>query len=209
MTRNSSARGGDRLLFIVDILGTILFGIEGATAGVAGRLDAFGVMVLSFTTALGGGIVRDLLLGAAPPAALRDWRYPVAAFAGGGLVLFLRSFVEGIPPNVITVLDAAGLGLFAVAGARKALDYGMHPFMAILLGGITGVGGGTIRDVFLARVPAVLRVEIYATAALFGAAAMVACLKARLSPTVAALVGGIACFALRMVSVWRHWNLTL
>jgi uncharacterized membrane protein YeiH len=209
MTPDSSARGGDRLLFIVDILGTILLGLEGASAAVAGHLDAFGVMVLSFTTALGGGIVRDLLLGAAPPAALRDWRYPVAAFAGGGTVLFLRSLVAGIPPDVITVLDAAGLGLFAVAGARKALDYGMHPFMAILLGGITGVGGGTIRDIFLARVPAVLRVEIYATAALFGAAAMVLALKARLSPTVAAFVGGIACFALRMVSVWRHWSLQL
>lgn len=202
-------RGADRLLFTVDMAGTILFGIEGATAAVAGQLDAFGVMVLSFATALGGGVIRDLLLGAAPPASLRDWRYPVAAFSGGAAVLVLRSFVETIPPVAIVVLDAAGLGLFAIAGTRKALDYDMHPFIAMLLGVITGVGGGTIRDILLARVPAVLRVEIYATAALVGAAVMVLCLKLRLSPVVAAFVGGTVCFALRLVSVWRHWNLPI
>jgi uncharacterized membrane protein YeiH len=199
----------DSLLFTVDIAGTILFGIEGATAAVAGHLDAFGVMVLSFATALGGGVIRDLLLGAAPPAALRDWRYPVAAFAGGASVLVVRPFVESIPPPTITLLDAAALALFAVAGTRKALDYDMHPFIAVLLGVITGVGGGTIRDIFLARVPGVLRVEIYATAALAGAACMVAALKLRVSPTIAAFAGGSICFALRMVSVWRHWNLPL
>jgi uncharacterized membrane protein YeiH len=202
-------RDADTLLFTVDIAGTILFGIEGATAAVAGQLDAFGVMVLSFATALGGGVIRDLLLGAAPPASLRDWRYPVAAFSGGVLVLVLRSFVASIPPTAIVVLDAAGLGLFAIAGTRKALDYDMQPFIAVLLGVITGVGGGTIRDIFLARVPAVLRVEIYATAALVGAAVMVVCLKLRLSPVVAAFVGGMVCFGLRLVSVWRHWNLPI
>jgi uncharacterized membrane protein YeiH len=199
----------DVLLFTVDIAGTILFGIEGAEAAVAGHLDAFGVMVLSFATALGGGVIRDLLLGAAPPAALRDWRYPVAAFAGGTTVLIVRPFIESIPPSTITVLDAAALALFAVAGTRKALDYDMHPFVAVLLGVITGVGGGTIRDIFLARVPGVLRVEIYATAALVGAACMVAALKLRLSPTIAAFTGGVVCFGLRMVSVWRHWSLPI
>ncbi len=199
----------DLLLFTFDIAGTILFGIEGATAAVAGHLDAFGVMVLSFATALGGGIIRDLLLGAAPPAALRDWRYPVAAFGGGATVLIVRPFVESMPPSTITLLDAAALALFAVAGTRKALDYDMHPFIAVLLGVITGVGGGTIRDIFLARVPAVLRVEIYATAALVGATCMVAALKLRVSPTIAAFAGGVICFALRMVSVWRHWNLPI
>jgi uncharacterized membrane protein YeiH len=96
-----------------------------------------------------------------------------------------------------------------IAGTKKALDYDMQPFIAVLLGAITGVGGGTIRDIFLARVPAVLRVEIYATAALVGAAVMVVCLKLRLSPVVAAFVGGMVCFALRLVSVWRHWNLPI
>jgi uncharacterized membrane protein YeiH len=200
-------RDADTLLFTVDIAGTILFGIEGATVAVASQLDAFGVMVLSFATALGGGVVRDLLLGATPPASLRDWRYPVAAFSGGAAVLVLRSFVESIPPAAIVALDAAALGLFAIAGTRKALDYDMHPFVAVLLGVVTGVGGGTIRDIFLARVPAVLRVEIYATAALLGAVVMVVCLKLRLTPVVAAFVGGIVCVALRLVSVWRHWNL--
>lgn len=108
---------------------------------------------------------------------------------------------------MILVLDAAGLSLFAVAGTEKALLYEMHPFIAILLGTITGVGGGTVRDIFLARVPNVLRADIYATAAMAGAAVMIASRKLRLSPTWAAVLGGTFCFVLRLVSVWRGWNL--
>jgi hypothetical protein len=111
------------------------------------------LMVLAFATALGGGIIRDVLIGDAPPASLRDWRYAAVAFAGGAVVFFLHQFVQSIPGNVILVLDAAGLSLFAIAGAQKALVFGMHPFVAILLGTITGVGGGTARDVLLAQVP--------------------------------------------------------
>jgi uncharacterized membrane protein YeiH len=212
MTRDGSLRregrvDADTLLFTVDIAGTILFGIEGATAALGGHLDAFGVLVLAFVTALGGGIIRDLLIGAAPPASLRDWRYPAAAFFGGALVLLLRQFVTGASPSMLTMLDAAGLALFAVAGTRKALDYEIHPSIAILMGVVTAVGGGCVRDIFLAQIPAVLRVEIYATAALVGSACMVAALKLRIAPALAAAAGGGVCFLLRMVSVWQHWNL--
>jgi uncharacterized membrane protein YeiH len=202
-------RHADTLLFTADIAGTILFAIEGATAGLGGHLDAFGVLSLAFVTALGGGIIRDLLIGAAPPASLRDWRYPAAAFSGGALVLLLRHFVTGISPSTLAALDAAGLSLFAVAGTRKALDYDIQPFIAILMGVVTGVGGGVVRDLCLAQVPAVLRVEIYATAALVGSACLVAALKLRVPPAWAAVAGGSACFLLRMISVWRHWNLPL
>ena len=133
-----------RLLFAVDLAGTLLFGIEGATAAIAGHLDLLGLMVLAFSTALAGGIFRDLLIGDVPPSALRDWRYSAIAFTGGAIVFFLHRFVQGIPNSVIVVLDAAGLALFAVAGTEKALLYKMHPFVAILLGTITGVGGGTV-----------------------------------------------------------------
>jgi uncharacterized membrane protein YeiH len=205
----------DRLLFFVDIAGTILFGIEGATAAMGGHLDAFGVMVLAFATALGGGIIRDVLLGAVPPASLRDWRYAAAAFAGGIIALVFQRIIHVdvwvedryMPGMTLIVVDAAGLAFFAVAGTRKALDFEMHGFIAILLGVITAVGGGTIRDIFLAQIPAVLRVEIYATAALVGSACMIGALKLRLSPASAAAAGGIICFLLRMISVWRHWNL--
>lgn len=195
------------LLYAVDLAGTLLFGIEGATAAISGNLDLLGIMVLAFATALGGGIIRDLFIGFVPPNALRDWRYSAMAFSGATLVFSLNHFVQAIPPHLIMVLDAAGLALFAIAGAQKALMYEVPPFIAVLLGGITAVGGGTIRDVLLARIPNVLRADIYATAALAGAAVMVICRRFNLSPALSAALGGSVCFALRVVSVWRHWNL--
>jgi uncharacterized membrane protein YeiH len=196
-----------KLLFAVYLAGTLLFGIEGATAAIAGHLDLLGLLVLAFSTALAGGIIRDLLIGAVPPSSLRDWRYSAVAFAGAAIVFFLHNFIHGIPPALIVVLDAGGLALFAVAGTEKALLYQMHPFVAILLGTITGVGGGTVRDILLAQIPVVLRADVYATAAMAGATAMILGRKLGLSPTLAAVLGGVFCFCLRMISVWRHWNL--
>ncbi|MGA2431332.1 MAG: trimeric intracellular cation channel family protein [Candidatus Acidiferrum sp.] len=197
----------NKLLFALDIAGTFVFAVEGATAAMRGNLDLLGLMVLAFATALGGGIIRDVLIGDAPPAALRDWRYAAVAFAGGAVVFFLHQFVQSIPGNVILMLDAAGLSLFAIAGTQKAMVFEMHPFVAILLGTITGVGGGTVRDVLLAQVPSVLRADVYATAALAGSAVMIAGCKARMPREWAAALGGTVCFLLRVISVWQHWNL--
>src|SRR5215470_16218794 len=158
----------DNLLFVADIAGTFLFAIEGAIAGVQGNLDLLGLVVLAFATAMGGGISRDILIGVLPPAALRDWRYPTVAFAGAFLIFFLHSYILQLPPFGLVLVDAAALSLFAVAGTEKALAYGIHPFIAVLLGTITAVGGGTIRDIFLARVPLVLQRDVYATAAMLG-----------------------------------------
>jgi uncharacterized membrane protein YeiH len=196
-----------QLLFVADMAGTLLFGLEGALAGIRGNLDLIGVMVLAFATALGGGIIRDLLIGAIPPASLRDWRYAALAFGGGTIAFFLYNVVQGIPGNLMMVLDAAGLALFAIAGTEKALEHKMSGFIAVLMGTITGVGGGAVRDVLLAQVPRVLRAEVYATAAIVGSACMVSCRKLKVSPTVSAILGGAVCFLLRVVSVWRHWNL--
>jgi uncharacterized membrane protein YeiH len=184
----------NKLLFAVDIAGTLVFGVEGATAAMRGGLDLLGLMVLAFATALGGGIVRDVFIGDVPPASLKDWHYSAVAFAGGAVVFFLHQFVQGVPRGVVLVLDAAGLALFAVAGTQKALVFGMHPFVAILLGTITGVGGGTLRDILLAQVPGVLRADVYAIAALAGSAAMIAGCKARLPRSWAAILGGTTCF---------------
>ncbi len=197
----------DRLLFVADMAGTLIFAVEGAIAAIHGNLDLLGLMVLAFAVALGGGIIRDLLIGAVPPAALRDWRYPAVAFIGAILVFFLHRIVEGFPPFELMVLDAAGLSLFAIAGTRKALLFHLHPFIAILLGAVTGVGGGITRDVFLAQIPNVLRADVYATAALAGCACMVAAGKLKVNPTLAAVLGGAVCFVLRVISVWQHWNL--
>jgi len=198
--------GPDRLLFAADIAGTLVFAVEGAMAAVNGNLDLIGIMALAFCTALGGGIIRDTLLGALPPAALRDWRYPTIALTAAVLVFFLHNYVRAVPVMAIQVLDAAGLAIFAIAGTEKALQYKMSPLVAVLLGTITGVGGGTVRDVLLNQVPSVLRFEVYASAALVGASYMVIATKIRFPAKLAASLGAVACFLLRVVSVWQHWN---
>jgi uncharacterized membrane protein YeiH len=197
----------DTLLFVVDLMGTFVFAVEGAMAAVRGNLDLLGLLVLSFATALGGGIIRDVLIGDVPPASIRDWRYGVTAFAGGAVAFFLYRFDHYIPPQVLVLLDAGGLSLFAVTGASKALAAEIQPLIAVLLGGITGVGGGTVRDVLLAQVPAVLRIDVYATAALAGAAVVVIGIKMGGNRTLMAVLGAIVCFLLRMLAFWLHWNL--
>ena len=196
-----------RLIFVADLAGVFLFSIEGAQVAMQARLDFLGVLVVAFLPALGGGIIRDLLIGATPPNAIRDWRYPALAFAAGTLAFIFHQTVRALPDDVVVVLDAAGLSLFAVAGAEKALAFGVHPFIAVLMGGITGVGGGVLRDVALTHVPAVLRTDIYATAALAGALVMVVAQRLGLAPRWAAALGAVGCFALRMTAVWLHWSL--
>jgi uncharacterized membrane protein YeiH len=196
----------DRLLFVADIAGTLVFAVEGAMAAVNGNLDVIGILTLAFCTALGGGIIRDTLLGALPPASLRDWRYPTIVLSASVLVFFLHHEVRVIPIFYIQVLDAAGLAIFAIAGTEKALQHKMNPLVAALLGTITGVGGGTIRDVLLNQVPTVLRFEVYASAALLGSICMIVATKLRLPSTYAATAGGTVCLLLRVVSLLKHWN---
>lgn len=197
----------DRLLLTADLAGTLVFAIEGAMAAVDGNLDLVGIFALAFCTAMGGGIIRDILLGALPPAALRDWRYPTLALIAAFLVFFLHRQVRLLPVPDLLVLDAAGLSLFAIAGTIKAMLHKMNPLVSVLMGTITGVGGGTIRDVLLNQVPNVLRFEIYATAAIAGSVIMIVARRMRVPSNAAALMGALACFLLREISLWRHWNL--
>jgi uncharacterized membrane protein YeiH len=192
---------------MLDLIGTFVFGAEGAMTAAVNHLDVFGVMVLAFATALAGGIARDVLIGSVPPNAIRDWRYSTAAFSSGIAVVFFHEFYKRIPTGVVTGFDAAGLSLFAMAGATKALDYHINPFIASLLGVLTGVGGGTVRDVMLVEVPAVLRTDVYATAALAGTVLMILCTKLGLPRVQSAVLGGLLCFGLRMAAASNHWNL--
>jgi uncharacterized membrane protein YeiH len=197
----------DLLLLMVDLAGVLVFAVEGALAGIGAELDLLGLMVVAFATALGGGMIRDLLIGAVPPNSVRDWRYPATAFVGGGAVFFFYQFFQRVPSELMISLDAAGLALCAVAGAGKAVEFGINPLLAVLMGAVTGVGGGTIRDVLLTRVPGVLRADVYAAAALAGAVVVVLGLKTKLPRGVVMTLGAVVCFALRMVAVARHWNL--
>src|SRR3954454_14431100 len=159
------------LLLALDLTGTFAFALNGSlTALRLARLDIVGIVTLGMITALGGGILRDVLIGSLPPATFSDWRY-LAVAAGGGLIAFVFGRRLERLNTPITVLDAAGLSLFAVTGAGKALDLGLGPAQAVILGAITGVGGGTLRDVLIRQVPSVLSSGLYAVPALIGAPA--------------------------------------
>jgi uncharacterized membrane protein YeiH len=195
------------LLLAIDLVGTALFAAEGASMAVQARLDLLGMLVLAFVTALGGGIVRDLLIGDIPPSSIRNWNYAAVALSTGALVFILHAYTSAMNQWLITTLDAAGLSFFAVAGATKALEFKLSPLLATMMGGITAVGGGTIRDLLIGQVPKVLRADVYAAAALFGAAITILCLKLRVNAVVASCSGIVGCFALRMLAVYHHWNL--
>lgn len=196
------------LLTVVDLTATFVFAMEGAIAATYYDVDLFGVMVLGFSTALVGGIIRDVLIGCTPPASLRSPTYPVVALAGAGLVLLLDRAVDDIPLVLLQVTDAVGLSLFAVAGAMKALDYRIRSLVAALLGAVSACGGGVVRDMMLNIVPVVLRTEIYALAALVGATATVLSVRYLHAGRAAAMTAGFAvCLVIRLVSVWQGWSL--
>jgi uncharacterized membrane protein YeiH len=194
------------LVLTLDLLGTFVFALSGAVAGVRRRLDLFGVLVLSFVAANSGGIVRDVLIGATPPAAIRDWRYLAASLLAGVLIFYWYPSIKRLRSPVL-VFDAAGLALFCVAGAQKAIVFGLPPVMAALLGMLTGVGGGVARDVLLSEIPAVLRSDVYAVAALAGAAVLVTGDALGLPGTLSACAGAALCFGLRLAAIKLDWHL--
>jgi uncharacterized membrane protein YeiH len=196
-----------RLLTTADLAATFLFAVEGAIVARYADLDIFGILVIGFVSALVGGILRDLLIGYTPPASLRSAIYPVTAFAGAGLVIALDRVVEQIPTALLQFTDAAGLALFAVVGATKAVDFKINGFVATLLGAVSAVGGGVVRDLLLNLVPGILRQDIYAVAALAGAAATVLALRWGAPRALAMSIGFAVCFLLRIVSVWQGWHL--
>ncbi len=194
------------LLLVLDLVGTFVFALSGATAGVTRRLDLFGTLVLSFVAGNAGGITRDVMIGSVPPAAISDWRY-LAVSLLAGLITFYRSAALDKLSSSVLVFDAAGLALFAVSGAQKALAFGLNPVMAALLGMLTGVGGGVVRDVLVAEIPVVLRSDIYAIAALAGAAVVVIGQLLQVPPTASTIVGALLCFGLRLMAIHRGWHL--
>lgn len=190
----------------IDFIGTFAFAISGATAGARKGLDLFGVLVLAFAAATAGGIARDTMLGATPPVALVDGRY-LAVSALAGLLTFYRYDTIERLRNPVQLFDAIGLGLFAVIGAGKALTYGVGPVGAVMLGVLTGIGGGIVRDVLVMQVPGVLQRELYAVAALLGAAVVVCGDALSLPATPVAVAGAVACFALRFMAMRYGWQL--
>lgn len=192
-------------LTVFDLIGTFAFAISGAIAGIRRRLDIFGVLVLSFVAATSGGMIRDVVIGAHPPASIQDWRYVAVSIAAGVLTFYRYADVSRLR-HALLLFDAAGLGLFAVVGAGKALAYHLDPVAAALLGMLTGIGGGVVRDVLVAEVPAVFRADVYAAAALAGAAVVVAGHQLQLPPQPAAVAGALICLSIRLLAIYRNWQ---
>jgi uncharacterized membrane protein YeiH len=193
-------------VLLLDLAGTFVFALAGATAGIRRGLDIFGILVLSFAAACSGGIVRDVLIGATPPNAVSDWRYLATSLIAGLIAFRWHAQIERMA-HPVRLFDAAGLALFAVAGTQKALAYELSAVMAAVLGMLTAIGGGVARDLLLAQIPVVLRAELYAVAALAGGAAVVLGEGLSLSPIAASTAGAALCFGLRVAAIYGDWHL--
>ncbi|TDW63262.1 putative membrane protein YeiH [Novosphingobium sp. PhB55] len=208
----ANARIRDRMLTAVDLAATFVLAAECALTGVQADLDLFGILVLAFVGSVGGGVIRDLLLGEHPPAPLRDWRYAALALAATAGVIaasvMLGPVANVTPPLAIDMFEGVGLALAAVAGTRKCLDYGLDGAPVVVIATINGCGGGILRDVLIARVPHVLHEDFYATAVLAGATLMVVLIQRfGLRRDAAGIVAGIAIFSLRAAALLEAWRL--
>ncbi len=194
------------MLLTLDLVGIFVFSISGGLVAVRNQLDIVGVVVLAMATGLGGGVIRDVVIGAVPPPAVDDWRYLVVPLVGG-LVTFAWHPAVGRMERVINVFDAFGLGLFCVAGALKAHEYGLGPVPAAALGMVTGVGGGIIRDLLAGRVPVVLRHgELYATPALAGAAVVATGVELGAPAEVMVVPAAVVTIGWRLLALQRGWT---
>ena len=197
----------DRVFFSsLDLAGTAAFAISGAMLAVQKRMDIFGVLVLAFVTAVAGGIIRDLIIGSVPPEAFRSW-HMLALAAAAGFVCFVGAPIFERFSYPVQLFDAAGLGIFAVSGTQKALQFGIDPVMAAALGVITGIGGGILRDVLAAREPTVLHAEIYAVAAVAAAVVVIVGQALGVPATTLTFPAVALCFFLRVMAIYCGWRL--
>ena len=190
---------------VLDGVGTVVFAISGAVVGVRKAFDLFGVLFLAFVVAVAGGMMRDVLIGATPPAAMREIHYFVLAMLAGLATFIWYPRIARLRRS-IALLDAVGLALFAVIGARKAIDYGVHPVMAALMGMLTGIGGGMVRDVLSGEVPFVLKGDLYALAALAAGAVVAGGYRLGAPPVYAVLLGAALCVFLRLMAIYQGWR---
>jgi uncharacterized membrane protein YeiH len=189
------------LLLVLELVGVFVFALDGTlTALRVARLDLVGVVTVGMATALGGGVVRDVLIGAVPPATFTDWRYLAVAAVGGLMAYAIGRHLERLSLS-ISLLDAAGVSLFAVTGTSKALDFGLGAGQAIILGTMTAIGGGMVRDVLLRRIPAVLHSGLFAIPVVVGSVITVAASLTGLYGLGAAVVAASMCFSLRALGI--------
>jgi uncharacterized membrane protein YeiH len=193
------------LIDVLDWVGTFVFALSGGLLGVQKRFDLFGVLFLSFVVSVVGGMMRDVLIGAVPPVAITDIHYFAIAMIGGLITFYLYPTVASLQRQIL-LLDAVGLALFAVTGAQKAIDHGINPLMAAILGMLTGIGGGMARDVLAGDIPFVLRGDLYAIAALAGGAIVSIGTVMGVQPAYPMLLGVAVCIFLRLMAIYFRWR---
>lgn len=193
------------LVNLLDVIGAFVFALSGGARAVEHKMDAFGVVFLAFVASVAGGVLRDVLIGATPPAAIASWRYLAIASLAAVACFFCYRQIQRLSAPV-AAFDAIGLGLFAVVGARKALDAGLTPLMAAVLGMLTAIGGGIARDILTTRTPMVLHREIYALAAFAGAGLVAFGDSAGVPDEITAPMGAILATALRLLALNLNWQ---
>jgi len=193
------------MLFVFEMIGTVAFAVSGALVAVKKRMDLLGVAVLGMTTAVGGGIVRDLILGVTPPMAFREPVYALTAIAVSLLMFFpgVRKLISA-DNSLLLVMDALGLGVFTAVGVQAGMASG-RIFLAVFVGTLTGVGGGVMRDVFAGEQPAIFVRHFYACASIIGA--LVCALLWGAGEVIAMLAGSIVTLVLRLLAAHFKWSL--
>ena len=204
------------IIFVVEMIGTVAFALSGVMVGIKKQLDILGVVVLGTITAVGGGALRDILLGTLPPMLFRNPVYAIAA-VGTSILSFVVAYCMGskFPSRIeklnpfINVLDAIGLGIFVIVGVNAAINSGFfdNPFLAIFVGTITGVGGGLMRDQLVGEIPMVLQKRVYALAATIGATLYYVLMYYRVQDVIAITVGAGVVVLIRMLATIFKWNL--
>ena len=194
------------LLYLLDLTGTTAFAASGALAGVRRGMDMFGVLVLGMVTAIGGGTLRDLLLGDLPPFSLQNETYLWLPVAVSLLVFLTHRFLPKIETPLL-YFDAIGLGTFVVIGTSKALSLNTGPFGAVLMGIMTGTAGGVIRDILSNEIPLIMRREIYASACLIGGSLLVLLSHFNAPRELSLLVAAGSVILLRLLAIHYNWSL--
>ena len=194
------------IILMLDLVGVFVFALSGAQAARESELDLFGIFIIAFLTACGGGLIRDIFLGITPPAAIQNWEYILTTTIAVVCVLKLKIWIEKIKFPIM-MFDALGLSVFSIAGTQKALFLGFNYQVAILIGVFSAIGGGIFRDVLLGKIPVVFRKEIYASAALLGAVIFALSFYLNIHWSIGTWIGISASFLLRYLSIRNKWNL--
>ena len=192
-------------IYILDLIGTVVFAITGALAAKEHKMDIFGMFILAFVTGVGGGTLRDMMIGSTPVFWMKNPFYILMIVLGVVLPIVFKKMSEW--KKSILFFDAIGLGVFTVIGVEKGIDFGLHPVIAVALGAVTGCFGGLIRDILRNQIPAVLHKEIYATASLTGGIMFFVLNYLGFHSDLVAVLTAFIVFIIRVLALKYRWEL--